>query len=99
MGVIFEPFFYVLAFIVDIYFKVVVVEVALYWLMHFGILKAENKYAQKLLEILKAVTEPVYAKIRSKVPPLAGFDLSPFILLLVLLFLNRLLYRICYALQ
>ena len=99
MGVIFEPFFYVLAFIVDIYFKIVVIEVALYWLMHFGILKAENKYAQKLLEILKTVTEPVYAKMRSKIPPLAGFDLSPFILLLVLLFLNRLLYRICYALQ
>ena len=45
--------------------------------------------AQKLLEILKAVTEPVYAKMRSKIPPLAGFDLSPFILLLVLLSLKK----------
>lgn len=100
MGVILEPFFFVLALIVDIYFKIVVVEIVLHWLIHFKIIQAENKYAKKLVEILQTVTEPVYAKIRSKVPPLAGFDLSPFILLLVLLFLNRLLYNISnYALQ
>jgi len=100
MGVILEPFFFVLALIVDIYFKIVVVQIAIYWLMHFGILKAENKYAQKFVEILKALTEPVYSKIRSKVPPLASFDVSPFILLLGLLLVNRLLYNICnYALQ
>lgn len=100
MGVILEPFFFVLALIVDIYFKIVVVEIVLHWLIHFKIIQAENKYAKKLVEILQTVTEPVYAKIRSKIPPLAGFDLSPFILLLVLLFLNRLLYNISnYALQ
>ena len=100
MGVILEPFFFVLALIVDIYFKIVVVEIVLHWLIHFKIIQAENKYAKKLIEILQTVTEPVYAKIRSKIPPLAGFDLSPFILLLVLLFLNRLLYNISnYALQ
>ena len=100
MGIVLEPFFFVLALVVDIYFKIVVVEVAIYWLMHFNVIKAENKYAQKLVEFLKAATEPVYAKIRSKVPPLAGFDLSPFILLLVLLFINRLLYDISnYVLQ
>jgi len=100
MGIILEPFFFVLALIVDIYFKIVVIEIAIHWLMHFNIIKAENKYAKKLVEILKAVTEPVYAKIRSKIPPLAGFDLSPFILLLALLLVNRLLYNIStYALQ
>ncbi len=100
MGIILEPFFYIFAIAADIYFKVVVVDVALYWLMHFNILKVDNKYSRKLLEILRAVTEPVYAKIRSKVPPLAGVDVSPFILLVVLLFINRLLANISnYALQ
>ena len=31
MGVILEPFVYVLAFLADIYFKVVVVEIVLHW--------------------------------------------------------------------
>ena len=100
MGFILEPFFWILSFLVDIYLKVVVVEIVLYWLIHFKILSADNKYSKKLVELLKVVTEPVYSRIRSKVPPLAGFDMSPFILLLVLLFVGRLLANIsAYALQ
>ena len=41
------------------------------------------------LEILKKATEPVYKKIREKVPPFADFDASPFILLLGLFFIAR----------
>lgn len=94
MGALLEPFFYIIALVVDIYFKIVVVEVVLHWLIHFKILEANNKYAQKTMEILEKATEPVYAKIRSKVPPVSGFDFSPFILLLVLLFVGRLVYRL-----
>lgn len=94
MGVLLEPFFYIIALVVDIYFKVVVVEVVLHWLIHFKILEANNKYAKKTMEILEMATQPVYAKIRSKVPPISGFDFSPFILLLILLFIGRLVYRL-----
>lgn len=94
MGALLEPFFYIIALVVDIYFKVVVVEVALHWLIHFKILEASNKYAKKTMEILEMATKPVYEKIRSKVPPISGFDFSPFILLLVLLFIGRLVYRL-----
>jgi len=100
MGIILEPFFYILAFVANLYFVIVVVEVALHWLMHFKIIEADNKYSQKLVEILKSVTEPVYAKIRAKVPPLGGVDVSPFIMIIVLLFVLRLFSNIMnYALQ
>ena len=94
MGVIFEPFVWVLAIIVDIYFKVVVIEIALHWLIHFKIISADNKYSKKLVELLKLVTEPVYSKIRAKLPPLAGFDIAPFALLLALLLISRILMNI-----
>ena len=51
MGALLEPFFYIIALVVDIYFKVVVVEVVLHWLIHFKILEADNKYAKKTMEI------------------------------------------------
>ena len=38
MGALLEPFFYIIALVVDIYFKVVVVEVVLHWLIHFMLL-------------------------------------------------------------
>ena len=94
MGAIFEPFLYVIGLIVDIYFKIVVVQIVLYWLIHFKVLEASNKYAQKNVEILDKLTVPVYKKIGEKIPPLSGFDFSPFILLLALIFVSRLILRL-----
>ena len=94
MGGIIEPFLYIIAFVIDIYFKIVVVEVVLHWLIHFKVLDVSNKYARKTMEILQALTQPVYKKIGEKIPPFSGVDFSPFILLLVLLFLGRLVFRL-----
>lgn len=94
MGAIFEPFLYIIGLLVDIYFKLVVVQVVLYWLLHFKILEASNKYSQKTIEVLDKITEPVYAKIREKVPSIAGIDFSPFILLLALIFISRVIFRL-----
>jgi len=92
MGVLLLPLFKTLALVLDIYVKIVVVEIVIHWLIHFKILSVKNKYAEKFVEILKKMTEPVYAKIRAKIPPFADFDASPFILLLVLYFLAQMLY-------
>lgn len=94
MGAIFEPFLYIIGLLVDIYFKIVVVEVVLHWLIHFKVLEPTNKYAKKTMEILEKLTQPVYKKISEKVPSFAGFDFSPFILLLALLFVSRVIYRL-----
>ena len=94
MGAIFEPFLYVIGLIVDIYFKIVVVQVVLYWLLHFKVLEASNKYAKKTVELLDTLTVPVYKKIGEKIPPVSGFDSSPFILLLALIFVSRLILRL-----
>lgn len=94
MGAIFEPFLYVIGLLVDIYFKIVVVQVVLYWLMHFKVLEPSNKYALKTVEILDKLTLPVYKKIGEKIPLISGFDFSPFILMLALIFVGRLIMRL-----
>ncbi len=91
---IFEPFLYVIGLLVSLYLKVVVVQIVLYWLIRFKILEADNKYSQKTMEILDKVTQPVYKKIGEKIPPFNGIDFSPFILVLALIFLGRLIYRL-----
>ena len=99
MSVIVEPFIYVLAFLVDIYFKIVVVEIVLHWLIHFKVLEAENKYAKKTMEILEQLTKPVYDKISAKLPKLSGVDISPFALLLILILISRILHNLSEALS
>lgn len=78
----------VLSIIVGLYFKVVAVDIILYWLLHYQIMSVHNKYAEKFMEILKSLTEPVYKLIRKKVPPLSGHDISPYVLLLFLMFIG-----------
>ena len=96
---IFDPLLEVLGFIVDVYFKIVVVQVVLYWLIHFKVLEPSNKYAQKTVDLLDAVTIPVYNKIKSKIPTvIAEIDFAPFGVLLVLYFISRLIYRKCWDL-
>ncbi len=90
--VIFDPILAVLYLIVDIYFKIVVVQIVLYWLMHFKVLEPTNKYAKKTVEILDKLTLPVYNKIKSKIPTVfSGIDFAPFILLLALYFILHLI--------
>lgn len=92
MGMLLVPFFDTLALVIDIYFKIVVVEIVLYWLIHFNMITISNKYAEKFMKILKKLTEPVYKKIREKIPAYAGLDTAPFVLLLALFFVARLIY-------
>ena len=82
------PFLDILGFVVDIYFKIVVVDIVLYWLIHYKLITIHNKYAEKFMEILKNITEPVYKLIRQKIPPLSGYDISPYVLLLLIAFVG-----------
>ncbi len=66
MGALFEPFFYIIGLVVSLYFKIVVVEIVLHWLIHFKILEPTNKYAKKTMELLEKATHPVYDKINNR---------------------------------
>ena len=89
----------VLSIVVGLYFKVVAVDIILYWLLHYQIMSVHNKYAEKFMEILKMLTEPVYKLIRKKVPPLSGHDISPYVLLLFLLFIGLFISNFSNALK
>ncbi len=78
----------VLSIVVSLYFKVVAVDIILYWMLHYQIMSVHNKYAEKFMEILKSLTEPAYKILRKKIKPLSGHDISPYILLLILMFIG-----------
>jgi YggT family protein len=73
----------VLANLIDLYSLVVLVAVILSWVP----LDRRNP----LVTITHALTEPVLAPIRNVLPPMAGLDLSPMILLFALQLLKNLL--------
>jgi YggT family protein len=84
----FGPLIYTLLYIfntiVNLYIFVIIVAVVVSWLIAFGVLNTYNHLARSLVNILDALTEPVFRRVRRVIPPLGGLDLSPLIVLLLL---------------
>jgi YggT family protein len=72
-----------LARLIDLYSLVVLVAVVLSWVR----LDSRNP----LVTITRALTEPILVLIRKVLPPMAGLDLSPMVLLIALQILKGLL--------
>jgi YggT family protein len=61
------------------------------WLLAFGIVNRHNQIVAMVGDMLWRLTEPALRPIRSFLPNLGGMDISPVILILLLVFLRRLL--------
>ena len=75
---------YVFNTLVDIYFVVVILAVAVSWLIPMGVLSMRNDLVRQLVNLLDALTEPVFRRIRRILPAVAGVDFSPFVVLIAL---------------
>lgn len=89
----FVPFIQTLLGLIESYEVVIVVAVVMSWLVLFGVVNPRNRYGRPILQVLDALTEPVFRQVRKVVPPISGLDLSP---LIVLVFLQFVSYSISY---
>lgn len=76
--------------LIGLYIFVVFLAVIASWLVAFGVLNMRNDLARSLINFLDALTEPVFRRVRRVVPPIRGLDLSPLIVFIVLIALQRL---------
>ena len=83
----------IIAFL-DIYKWVVIAAVIVSWLTAFNVINSHNNFVRSLLRALYALTEPVFRPIRKILPPMGGFDLSPLIVFVIIMFLQ---YTITWA--
>jgi YggT family protein len=74
--------------VIDLYIWVIIASAILSWLVAFNVVNTSNRLVYTLAEGLYRVTEPALRPIRSVLPNLGGIDISPVILILVLLFIR-----------
>lgn len=86
-----NPIVWLLLQLINIYFWIVVAAVIVSWLTAYGVINVHNQFARSALRVLDALTEPVFRQIRRVIPPIAGLDFSPLIVLLALQFVAYLL--------
>ncbi len=83
-----SPVLWLIYQVLNIYFWIVIIAVVASWLVGFGVINAYNPVARQILNVLRALTEPVFRVVRKVIPIIGGLDLSPLIVCLLIAFLQ-----------
>jgi YggT family protein len=86
-----NPFLWLIRELLWIYIYIVIASVVFSWLIVFNVVNTRNQVVNSIGRFLYVATEPVLGRIRAFMPNLGGLDLSPMILILGLIFLDRLI--------
>jgi len=78
----------------QLYTYLIIASAILSWLVAFNVVNMRNDFVRSVWNFLDAVTEPALRPIRSILPNLGGVDISPVILILLIIFLQNILVRI-----
>lgn len=93
MEIMLESILWCIESVLELYFILTIVNVVLYWFMHFGLIGQGGDAFKRLLAFLHQITEPVYAKLREKIKPIQGFDISPYALIVILMLILHILEK------
>lgn len=80
--------------VIDLYIWVIIASAILSWLIAFNVINTSNRFVLTVVDVLYRLTEPLLRPIRSILPNLGGIDISPVILILLLLFLRDLIVEL-----
>lgn len=77
--------------VIDLYIFAVVLSAVLSWLVAFNVVNTSNRFVYTVGDFLYRITEPALRPIRSFLPNFGGIDISPVVLILLLIFLQNLI--------
>ncbi len=88
-----NPFHWLIDTLLQLYIWVIIASVILSWLVAFNVINTRNAFVHQIGDFLHRATEPALRPIRNLLPNLGGIDLSPLVLILLLVFVRRLLWQ------
>jgi YggT family protein len=87
-----NPFLWLIDTLITLFIWLLIASAVLSWLIAFNVVNMRNQFVASIADFLYRVTEPALRPIRSILPNMGGIDISPVILIVGLLFLQRLIY-------
>jgi YggT family protein len=87
-----NPFLWLISQLIWLYIYILIASAVLSWLVAFNVINTRNDFVRNLAHFLYMVTEPALRPIRKLMPDLGGIDISPVILMIGLIFLEKLIY-------
>ena len=89
-----KSIFILLDSIITIYLWIIIINAILSWLVAFTVLNTQNRFVFSILDTTYKLTDPALNRIRRFIPMFGSIDISPVILILILMFLRNLIFEI-----
>src|SRR6476646_3199239 len=86
----------IILLVLQIYIWLLIAAAVLSWLIAFNVVNTRNQVVSMVGEFLYRITEPFLRPIRALLPNLGGIDISPVILILIILLLENVIIRYIY---
>lgn len=80
--------------VINLYIYVLIGSAILSWLIAFNVVNTRNQFVNQIGQFLYKITEPALNPIRKVIPYIGGIDISPVVLILLLMFAQRLLLEV-----
>jgi YggT family protein len=87
---------YVMLLVLDLYIWLLIAAAVLSWLVAFNVVNARNQFVAMVVDFLFRITQPVLRPIRNMMPSLGGIDISPVIVILIIILIKDVIVRYIY---
>jgi YggT family protein len=82
--------------VLELYIWLLIAAAVLSWLVAFSVVNTRNQVVAMVGDLLYRLTDPFLRPIRNILPNLGGIDISPVILILIILFLEKIIILYIY---
>ena len=89
-----KSIFILLDSVITIYLWIIIINAILSWLVAFNVLNTQNKFVFSVLNVTYKLTDPALKKLRRFIPMFGSIDISPVILILLLMFLRNIIFEV-----
>ncbi len=77
-----------ISYLLQLYIYVLIAAAVFSWLVAFNAVNIRNQFVSSVGRLLYQLTEPVLRPIRNALPLMGGIDISPVVVILIILFIQ-----------
>ncbi|MCR9213357.1 MAG: YggT family protein [Proteobacteria bacterium] len=88
-----ESLLLLISSVITIFIWLLIANAILSWLVAFNVVNTQNQFVSAVGNFLYRITEPPLRPIRKIIPTFGGLDVSPIVLILLLIFLRNLMFE------
>lgn len=82
-----------ISMIIQIFIWLLIANAVLSWLVAFNVVNTRNQFVATVGTFLYKITEPLLRPLRNVIPNFGGLDISPIVLILLLIFVQNLMWE------